>query len=105
MRRDHRGCRRTVEARHAEVHQDEVGGERLGERDALGAVGSLAHDDDVGLLAQEPGQARSHDGMVVHEQHANHGTLTLTVVPVPGAESTAITPPTPSTRARNPSRP
>ena len=47
--------------------------EPAGHRHALGAVGGLADDLDVGLQVEEDPQAHADDGMVVHDEHADRG--------------------------------
>ena len=67
--------RQPVHARHADVHQDDVGGAAAGERDRLDAVRGLADDLDVGLGLEDRAQPAAHHRLIVGEQHADgrHG--------------------------------
>ena len=51
----------------------DVGRQPAGHRDALAAVGGLAHDLDVGQEVEEGAQAHPDDGVVVDEEHADDG--------------------------------
>jgi hypothetical protein len=61
-----------VDARHADVHEHDVGQCLPRARDRLGAVARLADDLDVGLRAQDHAKARAHEALVVGEQDADH---------------------------------
>lgn len=62
-----------VEARHADVHQDDVRVEMCREADRLGAVARLAGDRQVVLALQQHAEAEALHGLVVDDEHAGHG--------------------------------
>ena len=70
-----------VHVRHQQVHQDDVRLEAAGHRHALGAVGRLADDLDVGLEVEEDAQAHPDDGVVVDDEHADPGGGSVTSAP------------------------
>ena len=72
-----------VHVRHQQVHQDDVRLEAAGHRHALGAVGGLADDLDVGLEVEEDPQPHPDDRMVVDDEHADGGG-SVTVTPGAG---------------------
>ena len=64
-----------VHVRHEQVHQHHVGLQPAGHRHALGAVGGLADDLDVGLQVEEGPQAHPDDRVVIDEQHPDLGSV------------------------------
>ena len=60
-----------VHVRHEEVHEHDIRGQAAGHGHALGAVGGLAHDLDVGQEVEEGAEAHADDGVVVDEEHAD----------------------------------
>jgi hypothetical protein len=72
QREDLAGRGQAVEARHADVHQHDVGAQARGERHRLVTVGGLAHHLEVGLGAQDHAKARAHELLVVGEHDLDH---------------------------------
>ncbi len=58
-------------ARHANVHQHDVGQEIRGELDRFDAVGCLADDLDVVLLREHLLEPTPKQRVVVHDENAN----------------------------------
>jgi hypothetical protein len=77
----------SVEAGHAQVHQDQVGPQLDDPGEGLVPVGSLAHDLEVGLLAEHRDQSSANDRVVVdHEEPQRHrGTSSRIVIGAPPA--------------------
>ena len=61
-----------VEVRHADVHQDDVGAQRLGGVERGEAVGGLADDLEVGLGVEDDAEAGADELLVVGDQDADH---------------------------------
>ncbi len=61
------------EARHRDVHEDDVGRERACELDGLQAVGRFADHLDVVREAQQRAHALAHDRVVIREEDPNLG--------------------------------
>ncbi len=61
-----------VGARHADVHQDDVGREARGEPRRLLAVLGLADDLEVGLALEDDAEAAADERLVVREQDPDH---------------------------------
>src|SRR5215210_4813455 len=59
----------SVEDRHEEVHQDDIGAQLARGGDGQLAVLSLADDLDVAEKLEEAAKAATHDGVVVDEEH------------------------------------
>ncbi len=94
-----------VAARHAQVHQHDVGRQLAGERDGLGAVGGGADDLDAGQQAEHHGQALADHPLVVGDEHPDHaGTARSTRNPSWSAVVTSV-PPSSSARSRMPVSP
>ena len=77
-----------VELGHAQVHDDEIGGELIGELDDFVSVGGDGDDVDAVELADQMGEAVAEDGMVVGDDDTevagtHAGNLTAIVVPMP----------------------
>ncbi len=64
-----------VEVRHADVHQDDVGLERLDGFDRGESVGGFADDFEVGLGVEDDPEAGPHEFLVVGDQDAGHVDL------------------------------
>src|SRR6478735_6673183 len=108
-------CRRrdTVEDGHPQVHEHDVGMQRVDQVERLRAV--LGGTDDRDLLADlEKGRQRlAEQRLVVNDQDAyrsvapqgHAGSSTRTARPVPGVDSTVREPPSRSARSRMPMRP
>ena len=60
-----------VEAGHAQVHEDDVGGELGSQGDGLGAVGCLAHHLEVRLAGEHADDPGAHHRVVVDHQKAD----------------------------------
>ena len=72
QRRDHRdlpGRLDAADARHVQVHDDDVGRELAHRFERVGAVVALAHDLDL-LVVEQVAQPRAKEVVVVHEQDA-----------------------------------
>lgn len=61
-----------AQARHFQVHQDNVGRELARRRRRLGAIGGLAHHLDPLGVAEDGSQPLANDLLVIYEQDANH---------------------------------
>ena len=61
-----------VHHRHLEVHQHEVGPQRLHLAQRLFAIMRDADHLDVRMRAEHDTQPLAHDRLVIHEQDANH---------------------------------
>ena len=76
--------RDAVAARHAQIHQHDVGTKALDERDRLFPVGGSAEHLDVREQAEQRGEALAHDSLVVGEHDGRHdGTRSSTRKPDP----------------------
>ena len=73
---DQAGGVQAAEDRHAQVHQDDVGLQLLGQGDRVGAVGGLADDVEAGLEQQLDQRLPEHVVVVDHQQpgqgHGSH---------------------------------
>ena len=63
-----------VHPRHPDVHQHDVGEVRPGGSERARTVRGLGHDLDAGLGAQDQGESRPHQGLVVGDHDADHGS-------------------------------
>ncbi len=61
----------TADTGHPQVHEDDVGRERVHERERLGAVGGFAHDLEVRLRGQHAPEAVANDRVIVGDEHAD----------------------------------
>src|SRR5581483_2373828 len=94
-----------VAARHAEVHQDDLGAQPFDERDRLLAVGGAADDLEVGQQPEQRREPLAHDTLVVGEDDGRHaGTHSSTRNPAPVAPAESV-PPSSSARSRIPVSP
>src|SRR5436190_8438908 len=101
-----------VHARHRQIHQHDVGlvlGYRRQRRLAVRSRGNDLHAVSGGEQLLE---ARAHDDVVVDDEDPDHGchtfssgNVTVTSVPRPGAERTAVLPPASATRPERARRP
>jgi hypothetical protein len=96
-----------VEARHLEIHQHDVGFSLSRDAHSLVAVGGDADYLDAVGRPQEVLEPSPHHGVVVRQQHADHGdgTSSVTRVPEPGSESTSRDPPALAARSASSDRP
>src|SRR5215472_8313891 len=104
-----------VHARHADVHEDDVGAEPAHRLDRLDAVCGLAHDLDVRLGVQEQAEAGSDHRVVVDDDDADRhgdqascpgaGRVATTWNPPPATGPASRLPPNSATRSRIPIRP
>jgi len=99
-------------AGHGQVHDHHVRGQAAAAFQRRRAVFGLADHLEVGLRLEQRLERRAHQRMVIRNQnaHAVHpascrGMSAITVVPLPGWESTQNEPPTSVTRSSMPSRP
>ena len=100
--------RDAVEARHADVHQDDVGALFADEVDRLLAVRRLARDLHVGLRLHDHAEACAHQRLVVGDDDADQllrGSLARTVKPPSDDDPVFISPPKSSTLSCMPIRP
>src|SRR6185295_15691837 len=83
-----------VDARHVEVHQDDVGLGLARALHGLLAIGGEGDELHVGQRLDETAEAVSDDAVVVGDEDADHraGTSSSTVVPSPGWECTDSVP-------------
>jgi hypothetical protein len=77
-----------VDPWHADVHEDDIGAQPLGQAHGLLPVGRLADDLDIRRGLQQDPYAGPHQTLVVHDQCTNHaaspfGSSTLTDHPYP----------------------
>src|SRR5690606_12411179 len=101
----------TVEDRHADVHQYDVGLTMRNHEQRFRTDGGFGNNVDVvGPIEQRP-KARAHERLVVDEHDANHwrtassGIHARTSKPPPGAASAVSRPPSARTRSRIPVTP
>ena len=89
-------------AGHRDVEHGHVGvlGQRALHR--LDAVLGLGRDLHVGLALDQHRQAGADDAVVVCDQDADHGSLSVTSVPAPGEERRSSSPPTSRARSAMP---
>ena len=104
---DQRGRGDAVEARHAHVHQHDVGGRDRQRLDRLAAVGRLADDGHVGLGVDHELEAVADQRLVVGDEDADHdaGIAARTSKPPSGRGPASSVPPRGSTRSRIPVSP
>ena len=62
-----------VETRHPDVHQHDVGADRVREVDGGGTVGGLAEDEQVGLGGEDHPEPGAHQLLVVCQHDGGHG--------------------------------
>ena len=92
-------------ARHAQVHEHDVGVVAGRERDRLLPVGRRADQLDAVEQTEQRAEALAHDALVVGEQDADHaGSHSSTRKPSP-VGSAHRRPPSSSARSRMPVRP
>src|SRR5262249_45020263 len=104
------GCLDPVESGHADVHQDDVGGQGACLCQCLAAVARLAGDAQIWLGFQQHPQALPDQVLVVGDQDADHdgsptGSRAQTVNPPPGRGPARRSPPNTATRSRMPASP
>src|SRR6185437_14869737 len=87
-----------VDARHPDVHQDDVGLEAARELDRFEPVAGLAYDGQIGLTREDHPEPGPHELLVVGNQdanaHASWGRRARTTKPPPGRARLSSTPPT-----------
>src|SRR5882724_2040109 len=107
-------CRvQTVELRHRDVEHNYFRLQRPRHLDRGPPIRRFANDLNIGLFLEQRARPLADNAMVIGDQNPNHhdfpffvlGKFARTVVPPPGAESTANSPPSSSTRSRIPSSP
>src|SRR3990172_9501665 len=101
------GCGNTIQIRHAEVQDQDVWLCPLQQADRLVTPGGFTDQLHRWFRLNQCAQAGAHYGVIICNQHLDHGkgTWALTVVPVPRELSIAKLPPNISTRSRIPNKP
>jgi hypothetical protein len=102
-----------VHTRHPQIHQHDVGPQRVDDGHRLHAVRGLADHLESRIAREHAAQAVAHDGVVVDDHQADHrdtsagiaGTLADTAVPLPGSASTSSEPASLDTLCRIAMRP
>jgi hypothetical protein len=74
---------KAVAVGHAQVQQDHVGAQRLGQDHAFGPIGRLAHHLDVILHIEEGAQALPDDLVVVDDKNLDAASQGTAPPPVP----------------------
>ena len=92
-RRDRARCLDAADAGHRDVHQHEIGPERVDERHRLLAGGRLAHELEVSGRAEDGAGGPAERRLIVCDEdadgHGASGIVPETRVPPPGSERDA----------------
>src|SRR5262249_5344434 len=99
-----------VDARHADVHQGDVGNQLVREVRGFGAVAGFADDFDVWLGVEQGAKTGAHEQLVVGEQDTDKeregaGGRASRRPPPPGARPISNAPPSAAARSRMPTMP
>src|SRR3954447_21334152 len=106
LRGEQAGGSDSVELRHADVHEDDVGAVEVDRAEHLAAVRGLGdHVEVLGAGEHDP-QAGAHERVVVDEQDADHrGRLARRTYAPSGSTPCSSVPPASETRSASPIRP